>query len=245
MTYAALADGLVASYSEKGYQSLQLKHAEILRTEVNNHLATLFLGGVAMKTTTVAAFSPPPTPPASPPPVALTHGPTAPTRGEKEKTWSEVAKRGQRNKPGTPNVGRAAMKTVPKPQKASGEEDLRVFFKVPSIAKQSRDAYPLRRALLRELPELVDGLAEVKEINTGWAAYINTLAARDLLLTPGNLEKAYRVFGTQDHSLPVTWYNYALPWTPSAVTALDGTPLNITKEMVADEAAFYTKKKPV
>lgn len=113
------------------------------------------------------------------------------------------------------------------------------------MSKQAQNAYPLRMALLRELPELADGLVEVKEINSGWAACMNTPEARDLLLTPGNLEKAYRVFGTQDHSTPVKWFNYALPFTPSAVTALDGTPLNVTKEMVAEEAAFYTKKKPV
>ena len=29
------------------------------------------------------------------------------------------------------------------------------------------------------------------------------------------------------------------------MTALDGTPLNVTKEIVAEEATFYTKKKPV
>jgi len=254
MAYAALVDGLVASYSEKGHQGLQLKQAEILRAEVNNHLATLFLGRVAINPPSEVPTTPPASPPIPAMPPTATAGqsalagvsprPSTPARVEKELAWTEVTKRGHNSKPGTPNVGRAVTKTAPQPQQLQ-QDDLRVFFRVPSMTKQSQNAYSLRQALLRELPEISNGLKEVKEINTGWAACMNSLAARDLLLTPGNLEKAYGIFGTHEYSLPVKWYNYALPWTPSAVTALDGTPLNVTKEMVAEEATFYTKKTPV
>ena len=45
--------------------------------------------------------------------------------------------------------------------------------------------------------------------------------------------------------LPTVWTNYAVQGLASAFTALNGTPINVTTELIKEEVLAQTQKEPV
>ncbi|PZC88034.1 hypothetical protein A1F95_11097, partial [Pyrenophora tritici-repentis] len=157
--------------------------------------------------------------------------PNASNSESPHQSWAEVAKAPKNSAP----LARGGAKTYPAAiaQKNAPHNnrptDQRILITTPAEARLARPSgYAVRQAICQAVPNIT--LADVLKATatkTGWA------------ITPASLEIQSRLMEEENRQLMIQ------AGLASAFTALDGTPINVTTELIKEEVLAQTQKEPV
>ena len=131
--------------------------------------------------------------------------------------------------------------------KASTKEDLRILITLTTTARlQPHIPYAARQAIASAVEgiTLVD-IPKATRTRTGWAIFPANLEVRNRPMDPESREKMIQAVGGTNAALPETWHNYAVPRVADTYQNLNGILTHTTLQMVEEEAALQTGKRPV
>jgi hypothetical protein len=125
--------------------------------------------------------------------------------------------------------------------------DQRILITTPAEARLARPSgYAIRQAICQAVPNVT--LADVPKATatkTGWAITPASLDIQSCLMKDENRQLMIQAIARDSTRLPTVWTNYAVQGLASALTALDGTPINVTTELIKKEVLAQTQKEPV
>jgi hypothetical protein len=125
--------------------------------------------------------------------------------------------------------------------------DQRILITTPAEARLARPSgYAIRQAICQAVPNVT--LADVLKATatkTGWAITPVSLDIQSCLMKDENRQLMIQAIAGDSTRLPTVWTNYAVQGLASAITALDGTPINVTTELIKKEVLAQTQKEPV
>ena len=177
---------------------------------------------------------------------------TTPNASDSEsshQSWAEVARAPKNSAP----LARGGAKTYPATiaQKNAPHNnrptDQRILITTPAEARLARPSgYAVRQAICQAVPNIT--LADVLKATatrTGWAITPASLEIQSRLMDGENRQLMIQAVAGDSARLPTVWTNYAVQGLASAFTALDGTPINVTTELIKEEVLAQTQKELV
>jgi hypothetical protein len=125
--------------------------------------------------------------------------------------------------------------------------DQRILITTPAEARLARSSgYAIWQAICQAVPNVT--LADVLKATatkTGWAITSVSLDIQSRLMKDENRQLMIQAVAGDSARLSTVWTNYAVQGLASALTALDGTPINVTTELIKEEVLAQTQKEPV
>jgi ribosomal protein L4 len=164
-------------------------------------------------------------------------------------SWADVARAPKNSAPLARGGARTypvtiAQKNVPHNNRPT---DQRILITTPAEARLARPSgYAIRQAICQAVPDItLANVPKATATKTGWAITTASLEIQSRLMEDENRQLMMQAVAGDSARLPTVWTNYAVQGLASALTALDGTPINVTTELIKEEVVAQTQKEPI
>ena len=119
-----------------------------------------------------------------------------------------------------------------------------------TLSKQAKLQVYIPYAARQAIASAVEGVTlmdipKATHTKTGWAIFPADKKFRKRLMDPESWEKKISVVGGTSAALPETWHNYAVPHVATSYKSINGDMIQTTLEIVVEEVASQTGKRPV
>jgi len=177
---------------------------------------------------------------------------TTPNASDSEsshQSWADVARAPKNSAP----LARGGAKTYPVTTAQKNvphnnrPTDQRILITTPAEARLARHSgYAIRKAICQAVPNItLANVPKATATKTGWAITPASLEIQSRLMEDENRQLMIQAVAGNSARLPTVWTNYAVQGLASALTALDGTHINVTTELIKEEVLAQTQKEPV